>query len=156
MPSTTLRPYTLRIAAMCAAAAAGLSISGCGALAALQGDDVFQLKVGDCLADELGSGEISEAATVECGQAHFGEVFASVMMDDGSYPGDSQVTTRAEEACTGEFESFIGVPYADSQLDMHMLYPTEQTWNELNDREILCIVYDPAGDTTGSLSGAGR
>ncbi|QBI54723.1 septum formation family protein [Streptomonospora litoralis] len=155
MPSTTSRPTALRLAGSAAAVATGMAISGCGVLAGLQGD-VFQLKVGDCLADELTGGEITEAATVECDRPHYGEVFASIVMEDGDYPGDAAVSGRAEEECTSEFESFVGAPLADSELEVFMLHPSERTWNRIDDREILCIVHDPAGETTGSLSGAAR
>lgn len=155
MPSTTIRPQLVRIASACAAAAAGPALVGCGLIPGLQ-NDVFRLEVGDCLADRLSGGEITEAATVECAQPHFGEVFAGTMLEDGEYPGDAEVSSTAEEECLAEFESFVGTAYADSELDLHMLYPSKETWQSLNDREILCIAFDPAGDTTGSLSGASR
>ncbi|MDA0567112.1 septum formation family protein [Streptomonospora sp. S1-112] len=155
MPTTTMRPRIVRVAATAAVAAAGLTLSGCGLLASLQGN-VFTLEVGDCLAEPLGMTEISEIETAECSQPHESEVFASVMMEDGDYPGDEAVATQAEETCVSEFESFVGMPYMESELDMDMLHPTQESWESMDDREILCVIYDPAGQTTGSLSGAAR
>lgn len=62
----------------------------------------------------------------------------------------------ADEGCGAEFESFIGVPFRDSQLDYWSMYPDTTTWNQLDDREVVCIAYDPAGPVTGSLKDAGR
>lgn len=46
--------------------------------------------------------------------------------------------------------------YDESVLEMSYLYPTSQTWSLNDDREILCIVADPEGASTGSLPGAAR
>jgi len=40
-------------------------------------------------------------------------------------------------------------------LDFRFITPSEESWGD-GDREILCTVYDPAGDTTGTLADANR
>ena len=53
---------------------------------------------------------------------------------------------------TEEFEQFVGEAYLDSRFDFSYYYPTEASWSR-GDREVLCVIYDPAGPVTGSLEG---
>ena len=41
-----------------------------------------------------------------------------------------------------KFEAFVGKDYESSQLDIFPIYPTRQSWNELDDREVVCALYD--------------
>jgi hypothetical protein len=76
-------------------------------------------------------------------------------LPDGDFPGEEAVVEQADESCTAEFESFVGLPYEESALYLSYLTPSEETW-PAGDREVLCTVYDPAGDTTGTLFDANR
>jgi hypothetical protein len=119
--------------------------------------NVGDLKVGDCLADSLtGGGEaIFTVETVPCSQPHSGEIYA-VVIPRGDYPGDEAMAVQADELCNAEFESFVGLPYEESVLYFTYLHPSdEESWNA-GDREVVCTVYDPAGDTTGTLADANR
>ncbi|MBD0293338.1 MAG: septum formation family protein, partial [Jiangellaceae bacterium] len=69
--------------------------------------------------------------------------------------GTQAVDTAAQEICVAEFEDFVGIPYEDSVLDVGFLAPTEESWRE-GDREVLCTVFDPAEEVSGSLRGAKR
>lgn len=117
--------------------------------------DVFTIKVGDCLNDADVEGEVSEVPTVDCAQPHDSEAFASITMADGDFPGEDAVKTQSQSGCTEKFNSFVGVDYGTSKLDYSYYYPTAQSW-EQGDREILCLILDPAGQTTGSLKDAAR
>jgi hypothetical protein len=90
-----------------------------------------------------------------CSEPHDSEAYASIMIDDGDFPGDQTVTDQAVADCTTEFNSFVGVDYQDSELDFAYYYPTEESWAN-GDREILCLIVDPAGKATGTLEGAAR
>jgi Septum formation/Protein of unknown function (DUF2510) len=119
--------------------------------------NVGDLKVGDCLADSLtGGGEaIFTVETVPCSEPHSGEIYA-VVIPRGDYPGDEAMAVQADELCNAEFESFVGLPYEESVLYFTYLHPSDQeSWNA-GDREVVCTVYDPAGDTTGTLADANR
>lgn len=123
--------------------------------------DVFALAVGDCL-DDAGlfderADETSTIATVPCELEHDSEVFAALRLEGGDeapFPGDETITQFADESCILEFERFIGLDYLQSRFDVSYLHPTPESW-ATGDRELLCIVYDPAGPVTGSLAGAG-
>lgn len=167
----TTEKFWTRALAVTAIAAAGFALAGCSLLnqvtntterddsgapvATNEGADVFDLKVGDCFNTDA-TGSVSEVDIVPCGDAHDYEAYESIIMDGDTYPGDDATTSQADEGCSAAFETFVGLAYADSTLSLTSLYPTQETWDELNDREILCLVYDEAGQTEGSLAGANR
>jgi len=120
--------------------------------------DVRDLKVGDCLADSPTGGEevIFTVETVPCSEPHSAEIYAVVTLPEGDYPGEEAVVVQVDELCNAEFESFVGLPYEESVLYLNFLYPSdEQSWNA-GYRWVTCAVYDPAGDTTGTLADANR
>jgi len=119
-----------------------------------EGADIFAIQVGDCAGD-LTTGELTELDVVPCADPHVSEAFASSDLDEGGYPGTEAIDAQAEEDCTAAFETFIGLPYQESELFATWLTPTEESW-EQGDREILCFVYDEDADTTGSLENAAR
>jgi hypothetical protein len=120
--------------------------------------NVFDLEVGDCLADSMPTGgeEVVTVETVPCSEPHSEEIYAVVTLPEGDFPGEEAVFAQADEGCTAEFESFVGLPYEESVLYYNYLYPyDEQSWNG-GYRWVTCSVYDPAGDTTGTLADANR
>jgi Septum formation/Protein of unknown function (DUF2510) len=120
--------------------------------------EVLDLKVGDCLADSMPTGgeEVFTVETVPCSEPHSEEIYAVVTLPEGDFPGDEAVAVQADEVCNAEFESFVGLPYEESVLYFSFLYPSdEQSWNA-GYRWATCSVYDPGGDTTGTLADANR
>lgn len=147
---------------------ATLALAGCSLLGNVTGGtdtetgtgegtdtDVFTIAVGDCLNDGDVEGEVSSVPTVDCAEPHDSEAYASIIMDDGDFPGDQAVDDQAVAGCTSEFNTFVGLDYDSSTLNFSYYYPTEQSWSQ-GDREILCLIYDPAGQVTGSLAGAAK
>jgi hypothetical protein len=95
------------------------------------------------------------ACTSDQGEPHVGEIYDSVeVAQSEKFPGDAELTRQAG-ACEKSFEDFIGKPYAESTLKINYFHPTTESW-ERGDREILCIVENPAGTVVGSLKGTGR
>lgn len=117
--------------------------------------DAFAIKVGDCLNDASVSEEVSSVPVIDCSEPHDSEAYASIMMPDGDFPGEEAVTAAAEEGCLAEFEGYVGIPYEDSSFEVSFYFPTEGSWGD-GDREILCTVYDPSGQTTGSAQGSNK
>lgn len=117
---------------------------------------VLDLTVGDCLRSaDLQGEQIENIATVSCDEPHDAEIFAATQLPEGDYPGEAGVRTASEDFCLPEFETFVGVSYLDSELEVYPLLPTEDGWNSLGDREILCIVVSPT-EVTGTVEGAAR
>jgi len=160
--------------ALAGVALAALTLSGCSALGDLadvfkddtvvEGDgeaqDIFTIKVGDCLNDSLAGESVTTVPTVECTELHDSEAYKSIMLDEGDFPGTTEVETLAQDGCSAAFEDFIGLSYDESIINLNYYYPTTETW-ETGDREILCLARDTDGEgneiqTTGSLEGAKR
>ncbi|QAV69170.1 hypothetical protein ESZ53_01140 [Salinibacterium sp. UTAS2018] len=157
-----------RSIAIAAVAAAAVVLSGCSILDQVTDEisdavdpgagttqDIFTLVVGDCEVGHQDGGEVSSTKTIDCAEPHDAEVYAASYLDEGDFPGDSVIEEQATNDCYAGFSSFMGVEYEDSVYDFSWYYPTEGSWSE-GDREILCLVYDPAGnEITGSLADSG-
>lgn len=108
------------------------------------GSSVFALEVGDCF-DDPGDPEVQEIATVDtvsCDEPHDNEVYANLTMPDGPYPGDDRVADWATKNCLRAFEGYVGIPYEDSRLDIGWLTPTQDSWENADDRTVACILFD--------------
>ena len=154
----TITQTARRLAALATISLAAVALTGCSIITqALNGgeSDVFSIKVGDCLNDGGVDGEVSEVPTVDCAEPHDSEAYKSIIMEDGDYPGEDAVLSQADTDCNAAFTDFVGVTYDESVLTFAYYYPTEASW-EQGDREILCLIYDEAGKTTGSLAGAAK
>ena len=123
--------------------------------------DAFQLRVGDCFDDAyVGFGDVSEVDQlpgVPCSEPHDNEVYAAFDVQIASFPNDDEMATMAFDSCLEHFESFVGSDYQSSELDIVTLYPSEESWELQNDREIVCALYDMnTVKLTGSARGSGR
>ncbi len=164
---TSAQPTRKRVLAVLTIAFTSVALTGCsllgnivdgtanGSSAKPEGatTDVFTIKVGDCLNDGDLTGEVSDVPVINCASLHDSEAYKSIIMTDGSYPGDQAVLDQADSACSSAFTSFVGLAIDSSKLDFSYYHPTEATWSE-GDREILCTVYNPDGKSTGTLKGA--
>lgn len=158
-----------RIIAVAVLAALGLLGAGC----ASTGDDdattrdesgeivgegeigAFRIKVGDCLGAIDGGSQIETAQGVPCTGEHQYEVYHSFDIPDGDFPGDSAVSTSAQDGCLAEFETFVGIAYEESIYGFTSLLPTEESWDRLDDREVLCLIGNFDGTPkSGSAQGS--
>lgn len=136
-----------RGAALAAAALAVPFLAACGAT-------VQSFEVGECLdMSDATSGEVSEIPSVDCEDEHTGEVYYVHTFADGDFPGASQIGTDLQTACADNFEAYVGLDYASSQYFVQLLTPTQDTWDEADDREGVCILTTDA-PTTGSAEGS--
>lgn len=131
-----------------------LALAGCSILTGTpEGEtDVFSVKVGDCI-NATGGDEISSIPVVPCDEPHDQEVFDRFDIDGDTFPGDQAIEDERVAYCEGDaFTSFVGVSYEESMYATSGLTPTQSSWDQ-GDREVLCTIGDPAGQTTGSLKG---
>jgi len=142
-----------------------VALATSGLAACSTGNDSFDIPVGSCaiLADWTGgedaaSGELTELPTVDCAEPHDMEAYASMQVEGDEFPGLDELESQASDFCTEEFDSFIGLPYAEStDIDINFLYPTEDSWSSRDDREIQCWAVDITGEmVTGTLKDANR
>ena len=145
---------------------ATILLAGCTALGGGRADpsptptgvpevDVLELSVGDCLDTHGKPGITATVPVVDCDLEHDSEAYATILLDDGPYPGDDTVRSTAEQSCSAEFVAFAGIAYEESALDYAYYFPTLGSWAE-GDRRILCLILDPDARVTGTLEGAAR
>lgn len=123
-----------------------------------EGGDVgaLALQVGDCVADST-IGSVEEVPVVPCDEPHRSQVIHTFDLDDGDFPGDPAMQAEAETQCTGQaFEDYVGVGFQQSELTVSFITPSQQTWDELDDREVLCLAERVDGaQLTQSVEGSG-
>ena len=59
----------------------------------------------------------------------------------------------SDAGCLAQFDAFVGLAYDSSTLDFYEYRPSEESWAS-GDRTVSCVIWDPAGQVTGSLAGA--
>lgn len=95
---------------------------------------------------------------LDCGQPHQYEVSAIVAVPAPPIdrPSDELLTAEAKRACPPQLSALVGLPYERSGLEAGWLLPADDEWRR-GRTAIVCLVFDPAADTTtGSLGGAAR
>jgi len=151
----------MRAGAVAAALALAALLAGCAGTSATPSPSgeptpsdattpLTAVEAGDCY-DEADADSVT---VVDCTTAHGYEVFASLLLADGDYV-QSTISADAEARCRTAFGTFIGLEFDASALGLRYVAPSERTW-EQGDREVLCVAFDPAGPTGGSLAGAAR
>ena len=119
----------------------------------------FALRVGDCL-DLPSDREFDDVPVVPCGRAHELEVFAIVQHpapDGVVYPSPDRLSQVSFDLCYAFFSGYVGRSYADSRLDIETFSPTRDSWNEVDDREIVCLLFDlESVPMYGTMRGSGR
>jgi hypothetical protein len=117
----------------------------------------FDLSIGDCLLDDTSivstagqTDPLTAPTVVACSEPHMGEVYAIAGIGGENAPDEAAFRLHTHELCEGApFESYIGMPYLDSDLYYSVLYPTGETF-EAGANEMVCIL-TTGDETTGSL-----
>lgn len=116
------------------------------------------LQAGDCFNDpDPGSPtQVTALEAVPCDEEHNNEVFHVFQLDDGDFPGADEVKQLGLDGCEPELEGYVGATAEDAGLAIVPVTPTEQSWNDKDDRTVLCALYKADGSKlTGSLEGSG-
>ncbi len=136
--------------------AVALTVLGLGLTACSKEVAANNLEVGDCVEDETALTS-AEVEAVDCGDEHAFELIGKFDVDDAdSYPGAAELEEQGATECQGDiFEEYIGSPFnPDGEVLVDAYYPSEETWDEADDRTILCFGFLSDGSTsTESLEG---
>ncbi|HLS64853.1 MAG TPA: septum formation family protein [Ruania sp.] len=145
---------TARIARTALAVVGAVGVS---ASIAACGGQVASADVGTCMnSSDFEADEITEIPEVDCSEEHDAQIFHKFDMDDGDFPGRDAIQTAAGEECVPAFEEFVGTGYQESSLDINFIGPSEDTWDQADDREVICYLYTMDGSTsTESFEGSG-
>jgi hypothetical protein len=78
-----------------------------------------------------------------CDGEHRYEVYATVELAaaDAGWPGPEQVDEDALRECTARFETYVGVPWDQSSLDLVPVVPDEARW-ATGERMAWCVLFD--------------
>jgi hypothetical protein len=118
--------------------------------------DVFALEPGVCFDDPGATQGISDVPIVPCTQAHSNEVIAVFELAGAAWPGEEPVQQQAESGCLDRFTGYVGSAYENTDLVLSYLYPNQQGWEQIADREVVCYVYrSDGGSLTGTVQGSG-
>lgn len=118
----------------------------------------FSIEVGDCLNLPSELGELQSVEGVPCNQAHSAQAYAvfNLVGFGDTFPGDVAFAEQADIGCYERFEGFVGIPYEESELYVLPLVPTEGSWVELDDREIVCLLVPEEGTFSYDARGSRR
>jgi hypothetical protein len=117
--------------------------------------EATDLRVGDCFNEPEGQ-EVSDVTAVPCAEPHDQEVFAVEIMTGGTFPTTQEQQQFVADRCLPAFESYVGTPYQESDLDIFTLTPTAASW-EQGDRAVTCSAYAVDGSSlTGTVQGSNR
>jgi hypothetical protein len=116
------------------------------------------LTAGMCLKLDAGSGADAEPLTdaelpvVNCESQHNGEVYGSVTLAKGNYPGPAAIQEKALERCGALIGSYQGEHSLPVITDLRHAYPTRTQWAD-GQRTVICLMIDLNGTHAGSLKG---
>lgn len=114
---------------------------------------------GTCLdADPEMGPEVTSIPVVDCTTEHTHEIYAVVAYTDADvFPGIDALDGFAERSCVAAFQPYVGVSVFDSELTFSWLVPTLTSWNNDDDRDVICVAtrFDGA-PLTVSVKGFGR
>jgi hypothetical protein len=122
---------------------------------------VFDVEVGDCfVAPTEVKAELSNLGRVPCAVPHQLELYAleKYQGQNGSddYPGNDVLETFAKGVCAQAFTGYVGIAYPDSSLWLTDLLPSARSWQQSNDRSVLCFVTTTGDPLTASVKGSKR
>ncbi len=115
--------------------------------------------IGECVNIPDGD-QISDYERVDCAEAHDAEVYALPQHPDAAdapYPGRESLNDFAAERCQGEFEPYVGIAYEQSTIYFSPLTPSQDSWDQAEDREVVCLLRGAPtaeGDSFEQLDGS--
>jgi hypothetical protein len=124
-------------------------VAACGAVESvtdaadeLVDESVFSMEVGLCFNDpEDGAEEVSTVEDVDCAEPHDNEVYHVFDVEGDTFPGDEQITVLGNDGCLEPFAAYVGISEEESVLTYYPITPTQGSWDERGDREIVCALY---------------
>ena len=116
---------------------------------------VLDLQPGQCFDDGAEGEQLSQVQLIDCNQPLLREVYSVFDYPaggDAAYPGEQPLEDLAEERCSADFATYVGIPYEESRFFVLFLTPSPETWSQ-GDREIVCTLH---GEENERLTGSKR
>jgi len=143
-----------------------LLTTACSSSGGQTSTSVFAVRPGQCfVAPKDVKAELSNLDQVPCTKPHTQEAYALVTYQPagtgpsasaagGAYPGGDALDKYAKGACAQRFTKYVGVDYLDSKLFYTYLLPSARSWEQDDDRTILCFITTTGGTLTASVKGS--
>lgn len=141
------------VALLAACGGGGLKRDESGVVVSGGSVSAFDVQVGDCSNAELKE-ETTSLSLVPCTEPHSHEAYFVAEHPDGPYPGATALEVFAEQKCVGAFADYVGVEVAESRFYFTYLFPSVSTWNDKQDRQVVCFVVARDELITGTLKDA--
>ena len=106
------------------------------------------LRPGDCISASGGS----PVTVVPCASPHDGEVFATLTLPAGPWPGPDAVRQAANDGCAARLHGYLNPQLAVS-LSQDYVYPDQVAWSG-GTRTVICEVRATSGQLDQSVKGA--
>ncbi|MDX1493043.1 MAG: septum formation family protein [Longimicrobiales bacterium] len=118
----------------------------------------FAIEVGDCLNLPSDLNQVQSVEGVPCNEAHSAQAYAlfDLVGFGDEFPGAEAFAEQAGQGCYDRFEGFVGVPYEESELYFTNFEPTAESWTQLDDREIVCLLVPETGTFSYDAQNSGR
>lgn len=96
-----------------------------------------------------------EYEVVDCTDKHNAEVYGTTELKYKDYPGQEYTQSDANKYCLSQFRKYHGGDGTGKGLSLSYLTPTRESWEQKDDRTVVCVVVSPEKELTGSLKGTG-
>lgn len=168
---TRLRTVAVAAPLMALAIAAGL-LSGCSKAGDITHSiSVFAVRPGQCFqAPTSVKVQLSSLTETPCTKPHTQEAYAIVAYQapagstsstnangislTTSYPGDDVLSSYAQGVCAQRYAGYVGIDYLDSKLFFTYLLPSARSWEQEDDRNVICFVTTTGSTLTTSVKGS--
>ncbi len=134
-----------------------------GAVVAAESIGVFRLRPFDCVdlpGRAVADGETKDLVAVPCDRPHDGQVATVVdleVADDGAapYPG-RRLAAAATQRCGDRIELELGIDLStDETWNLVHLYPSPESWEAVDDREVVCVLVPAEDAPTATIPPSG-
>jgi Septum formation len=108
---------------------------------------IHDLEIGDCFARPGSAAtpsrgeDVSSVDVLPCDVPHVYELVDVVALQhpsDADFPGADALFEYGSQGCAEDFDEIVGTPLPQSALQMVLITPLGEGWDE-GDREILCV-----------------
>jgi hypothetical protein len=110
------------------------------------------VRVQQCFDADLEADSLRIVRIADCARTHTGEAYAKVRANLTGLSAEDTGTTATQQ-CATAFNTFVGKPYEQSELDMYYVVLSDHA---VADGNVLCLVGMPGSRLTGSMRGSQR
>jgi len=113
---------------------------------------VTELATGDCFRWKTSRSNTSGVKRMPCNDSHYGEVFWTVPLGGGSYPGDAKLAAESNRGCRERENDYAMDTWAEpTSVTVRFSRPDSDSWRTEGGNRVTCYLVDSKGERSGSL-----